>query len=56
MLNLRRADAKSQGTKSPVRCGVAVAAHYRRTGQGKALLWTDDVHDALAFITQAIVC
>ena len=41
------ADAKSECTHAAVCRGMAVAAHKRRAGKGKALLGSNDVNNAL---------
>ena len=50
VLDFRGANAVGERAECAMRCRMAVAAHDRRAGQGEALLWTDDVDDALALI------
>ena len=50
MFNFGCADTKGQGTKGAVCCCMAVATHDCRAGQGEALLWSNNVNDALAFV------
>jgi hypothetical protein len=52
MLDLRRADAKSQGSERSM-CGcVTIATDDRRAWQGKPLLRADNVYDALALVAE----
>mmetsp|Transcript_15577 Transcript_15577/g.49249 ORF Transcript_15577/g.49249 Transcript_15577/m.49249 type:complete len:529 (-) Transcript_15577:350-1936(-) len=53
VLNFRGANAKRERTESPVRGGVAVAAHEGGARQREALLRPDDVDDALPVVVHA---
>ena len=50
MFNFRSADAKSQGTKGTVRCGMRIAAYDCHAGQGKSLFWANHMDNALPFV------
>ena len=47
MLDLRCADAKCQRAQPAMAGSVAIAADDSGAGQRKALLWPDDMYDAL---------
>src|SRR5262249_56318148 len=49
---LRRSDSERVCAERTVSRCMAVATHNKQPGQGQALLGTDDMHDALARITQ----
>ena len=51
MLHLAGSDPESQTSKRAVRAGMTVAANHRHARQGCALLRADDMHDALAPIS-----
>ncbi len=55
MLDLGGADAVRQRAERAVGRGVAVAAHDRGAGQGKALLGADDVDDALPLVERVVI-
>ena len=50
-----RANTKSEGAECPVCARVAVAADDRHARLGEALLWADDVHDALVDVAHWVV-
>ena len=47
MFNLRRANPERERAEATVARGMAIAADYCCAGQRKALLWPDDMDDAL---------
>ena len=51
MLDLGSADAEGQRREGPVRRGMRIAAYHGHARQGRALLGSDDVHDALAHVS-----
>ena len=53
MFHFRGTDAEGQRAKGTVRGGVRVAAHHGHTGQRRALLRADDMHNALARVIHA---
>ncbi|SPU59506.1 Uncharacterised protein [Brucella melitensis] len=55
MLHLRCADAMCKRTESAVGGSVAVTANDGHARQGEALLWPDDMHDALALVAFGII-
>ena len=55
MLHFRGANAKRHGSKGTVRRRVGISTHSRTAGQGKTLLGTDNVDNALPFIGHAKV-
>jgi hypothetical protein len=54
LLDLGCADAKRQGAKRPVGCGVAIAAHDRHARLGQPELGANDVNDSLIARRQVI--
>ena len=54
VLDLRGADAESEGTEGAVRGGVAVAADDRHPGLGHPQLGADHVDDALALRAERV--
>ena len=52
MLHLARADTEGKAAEGAVRRGVAVAAHQRNAGLGRALLGADDMDNTLAFVEE----
>ena len=54
MLDFRGADAESQRTERAVRGSVRIAADDGHARQRHALLWPDDVHDALKRVIQIV--
>ena len=55
MLNLACANPKCEGAESSMRGGVTVTTDNGGTRKGEALLWTDDVDDALSLVPKAEV-
>jgi hypothetical protein len=55
MFNLTRANAKSQGTKCAMGRCMAVSADNSGARQREALLRSNDVHNALSFVSKAKV-
>jgi hypothetical protein len=53
MLHLRGADAERQGAERAMGGGMGISTHQGHTGQGRPLLRTHHMHDALARIVHA---
>src|SRR5207248_3500652 len=50
VLHLRGANTVREAGKRTMRAGVRVAAHHGHAGERRALLRSDDVHDALLLV------
>ena len=55
MFDLRGANTKCKRTERPVRGGMTVTAHNGCAWEGEALLWADDVDDALPLVAESKV-
>ena len=55
MLHLTRANSKRKGAKSTVRGRVAITADDSGPRKREALLWSNDVDNALALVTKTEV-
>lgn len=56
MLDLARSDTEGKSAERPV-CGcMTVTADNGGAGEGEALLWADDMDDALTLVAHAKVC
>mmetsp|Transcript_64449 Transcript_64449/g.153821 ORF Transcript_64449/g.153821 Transcript_64449/m.153821 type:complete len:204 (-) Transcript_64449:96-707(-) len=56
MLDLGSADSEGNRTKGSMRGGVTVATHHGGSWKCKALLWPDNVDNALSLVVHAEVC
>lgn len=56
MLDLAGTDTERESTESSVSRGMTVTTHDCSAGESEALLWADNVDNALTFVSEAEVC